>query len=833
MEHETTDDKHVRSRGENFKYEPAFDKTNSSTTYYNEGGSGLSLEDVVKMSKREKTVLREKLANKTSFHFPMKLPHNYFTKNDVDIHSKIKQLFCPTFKVNEKGLTLTDRLDDQEEATVTKYFALDTDINSVLTNPGVVAMVQQHIDVLDAMDDESSDAEKFKMETLTTFSCGRILMNAEHLRRNVSAYRPSYRIINPWFLVFNASQHVFDLSMPAEIKTVCLQSILFFATRYSLTNGCYTGQIARLEDTWRVCREVDLRVPTVVRSAYVDTGAILDNQWGLVHMEQMSREDIRDMLLTDSWQDRLMRINITADAGEGWPSLTKRKQTILSDVCYANELVAVLDKMQQHVVDAEDTEEAMLLVDTYLTGMLDERQNLMRIKPKLFVYPKDKVLKKTRNICVYTSAYQVLIGKAMTHLMSQPQNHIPLRINENTGRRTHSLMGFVPLHRNFDKLFDYLHENALDNENPHKPWSYCFYSDNIFVYNGEKRVFFSLDVEKMEATSSREESAMIMDYVLNSIGIDHSLQIKVYQRYLQYMGSDFCHFAPGVLSDMIVAAPGIGSGAQVTFIINHGRMALNVDTIMEFIVKNPDMLANTEHGGKLTPLFNTRVSFNLEMTTNTNTTHHATDAKFSNPSIRYITLREKDEHFGTIETFGPIIDTDLLGYSCTPVKASTGEVVLVPCLDYERIMKSITFRKEHGALKNHQQADLMINIVNLLTLQMLYGIGGFAYETVHYIIRNAALSLKNQIDNSLKAQIDPKDALPMMEQMAEILTREAAEYLMLDMEEGTVMTDSPSSQAAMGMARGVVGLVASILNNNYEWSTCFSRKNVLSKYHIE
>lgn len=504
------------------------------------------------------------------------------------------------------------------------------------------------------------------------------------------------------------------------------------ASTYSLTNGCLAGQINRLVDTTRVKNEVMERSPNRFYSPDT-TFKLIDELLGISPtLPKVDKLETWYRILTPGsslgWSDeedvdKLFTYEPTASAGLIWLNNQKRDQVILADIQYHQSVM-------EFVLGAEDSGD-MVLFFKVLQEMMD-RVKLVQIKPKYEITKIAKIRDKVRNIFVYPSCYQVGLGCFCQYF----KRYLPKPM-ENGGS---SLAGFTPMYGSLNIIIKTIMMKC-ENDGDH---SGAFYSDNSYFM---KRIsensykWYSTDVEKMESTSTVEEGRMTMEYMMRVTGVPKSSAL--YQ-YLRYIGGDFSHDAVGVLGNMLIQVPGLSSGSQTTFLTNHIRMA-RAYSIMLPIISSTGVLDRLKDGEKVP--FNyaqDEIFFNLELTT---TSDFKPLPGSIYEGIRFVPLKMEyeDDECGTLTTFGGIVRLDTLGFDGTVVRLDPGEFpeddpyTICACLDYERLMKAIAFRKTKQADQKDDKVGAVANFVNLIveimTMQTLYIVGGYAYPETHMLIR--------------------------------------------------------------------------------------------------
>jgi hypothetical protein len=269
-------------------------------------------------------------------------------------------------------------------------------------------------------------------------------------------------------------------------------------------------------------------------------------------------------------------------------------------------------------------------------------------------------------------------------------------------------------------------------------------------------------------------------------------------------------------------------------------------TIAKNNVKKFAELVNATLDGKSIPLPKEwGIYFNLEKTSSTSSKKDPNPG-IMDPKSKYVNFRDAEAHAGTLTDFGPIVHLDMLGFDATTVHipqdskfgAQAGKVIYVACLDFERLMKAIMYRKptlvsgKNKLSKADELSQTIVTIfVQLMTLQALFLAGGFAYPTTHDILRSTYML---QRDNAYKALDKLRDTInapeidsPAMIAQLEALIALASQTVSVD---GDDDIDIFQGDARM-MAYNIVQTFVSGEDNETALRKFMTRKNVIISYH--
>lgn len=671
------------------------------------------------------------------------------------------------------------------------------------------------------------------------------------------SFKPRYKLVLPWTVPVTTLSSTYYDSVPRgkELQVSAVKSVNLTLDTYLLTNGCFVGQIHRLKNVSDVAKVLRATYPPESRVSGYDFGA-MSNGLG-VHIG-----DYQFYNTLNQWYNYLVidpdvegasnlesvTIEKTASAGIIWNEGVKRKSTIISDIDYANRMIQALRKIET----GEDAEENADQYQTLRNFLLSQSQ--VQIKPKFEIMKIANLYTKVRNIFVFSSCWQMHVALFMSkvkEVISQP-------LQGDGG----SLLGFMPMYGGIQVLVDTMMTRAVNDK---QGVSGAFYSDNCYfvTWRNEVPMWYSCDVEKMECTSTVHEANKVMEYLCDLVGLPSSYLRK----YIVLMGGEFCHDCDGVLNDYIIPVPGLSSGSQTTLIINHLRMSNAFSKLIRFFRasdQNKAILEAADDGAKLDIPTTLGVYFNLEKTVSSSGYTAVTALNTDDLSPPRVSLHQymrcllepsivETECVGTLQQFGGILTLDMLGFNATMVRITRDDkldsdfepddphmkVILCACLDYERVMKALCFRKTKEQRKDMSIAfdpsttDFVVRVIHLMTLQTLFMVGGYAYPTASELIRGCAKNIAANIFESYKtllatATSHNNDPDHVMQMVKDILVKEAINFLT----GGDLEIIVPES-TAIQMAELAGGIMDKIIDNNNSWHEYFERERVITRFHTQ
>jgi len=229
----------------------------------------------------------------------------------------------------------------------------------------------------------------------------------------------------------------------------------------------------------------------------------------------------------------------------------------------------------------------------------------------------------------------------------------------------------------------------------------------------------------------------------------------------------FAVYPPALLKDYMVPVPGLASGSASTFITNHLRMMAAAGNIQEYLEANLEQFLVAKKDDLVCPV-SAKVPFILEYTACTAWLNQQT----LYPQATLSELMDYNTYNGYGD-FQPIADSDLLGCSITRAMYK-GEVKLIAVLSYDRVMKTIVFRKSVHVVDTVEMLirNILSICIHAATLNNILLAGGFAYSATNATIRatlanqyleifrlttESGMSVVGRVVNDIAGQI--KDAL--------------------------------------------------------------------------
>lgn len=811
---------------------------------YNQPQTMAGLRNIIKMSGARKAMLREKAlveimgedafakftsapkGSKWNPHAPMASPGF--------IRSALQAFYPGSGTVNEATQVLLEYGPDAEpqepQPTVFKIHSASSpdpaELHQRVENDPVNTAL---LDNLAAVADEDGE------------TMGEVLEN--HYRGVITTdlvapvpYNPRYWNSNPWRIAASAvawaqglalNHHLYDDEDDFE-RAIKNAGIMVRDTMemYMLTNGCSEGQLSRLKACWEQAATYQ-SFPDYDREDYFNTvSEVLP-----LESQNMSPDELYNTMITTSMDDHLLKVSTSSDAGEVWRvapensnhSRMTRDRVIVGDIVTANTLIDHLMNMP-----GED-------VDAFLADL--RRDALVLLKPKYEVIERKKYTTKVRNIMVMNSYLQLPFGKWMQRVYDRlPKAGSDINTSRGT-RLCQTLHGFAPLYGRMNDFLSKVAENGRRLfEETGQEWTVYFYSDNMYGWHHSSGTWVSMDVSKMESTSTVAEARILIEYLLqdDNVDYDHSLT-----KFLIFLGADACHYVPFLFKEYLSVFPGLGSGSQDTFLVNHMRNAYYVTKVEQWLNENVDDPAT------LTPGFvvaSGLTKYELQVTTNSAIPETLMGVTYAHPN---------EAVYEPADQFGSIIRLDLLGNDgyCY---SNEGVDMILPALSIDRLMKAITFRKRYNTDHPEEEGEasasegagnyrgLVENITSFGTMFGLYVNGGYAYRETDLLIGSIANILVAQIKEGL-AQLQPNALATLLTDITMALGAVDAEL------------DSGNSHAADSMlAQAAISFLTTLQEDGYtllpvegtegakawgvpvfeDWRMMFDRESVINRFHL-
>lgn len=592
-------------------------------------------------------------------------------------------------------------------------------------------------------------------------------------------FNPVWDETNYWKLPFSVLLGVVPVYHKPTVDTRQMYlTCLAFSETYALTNRTSYGQGQRFKGCWELAKWSDQKFKANDIQVYEQKFRSALMACNPCDVSSIDQWDLLDCLGEGS---AYLRIKRESDAG--YTSFTtdpakivKRGECFYYDVfthqrCIEKiRLGANVDHMCDHL----------------------SMHVFSKLKPKYEIIERAKAYKKVRSVIVLPSWVQLgagIVTQRFTKILSSRPDD-PL-----------SLYGWVPLDLGMDRLLAEVLDRAARFE---KRYIFCYYSDNLFIFDSAELVWLSLDAEKMESSSIRKEQEWVADHILDKCAV----QDPGLRKFLNYTMAQCCSFTKSVFGGVCTTFPGLSSGSQTTFIMNHMRMMVYAYYFQHEIFNDESVMP-----AAVDELIDTR-NFPVKIALTGRSDLFETTGLTAN--VRYATLKsviEGQVSPGDLETFGPIVPMDVLGYDATPILLD-GSVVWLSCLNYKRLMRSIVYRKTE-----FKEEASIIPVLHLMAIYALFMMGGFAYPDAHDIICMCASTLKDGIRKHLETKHPCQDPVNNKEVIQYIASLYRA-YLD-NSEESGIHHDVSDLSVASGLLRFV-----------FTNGDMFTRAKVIRMFHL-
>lgn len=476
------------------------------------------------------------------------------------------------------------------------------------------------------------------------------------------------------------------------------------ADTFYLGNGTPKGQFGRLKSVWDVYdnTRTDL-FSSLSLEEYAKTMDIyFPHGVGIALDATMHMGDFLEM--------GLLKVNLDADAGIIWQqggkvakTGTKRKDLVDQDFLLSEMMIKAFHENPKQA--AKDYSFCLV------TGMKNKEE----------VYEQSDLEKKTRNYGVYNSFSQMPAQVLFTNAMKTAPIFVDDYDEESKSPLcSRSLIGFSHWHYGLTNLL----VKFLDmfKSNGRRP-RFLVYADNLYMLH---------DVDGAVAWVSLDGSKMEASHDIHSIKLEAQRVFKTNER----SGSSlpvgwknyFTEFFPQLVVNSLLC---IGSSQYPSKMMASGVMgtAYFNSSKMMFLAAEAERLG-------------------IEVVQMKDGALVLTDAFQS--LCRKIGIMIKLEAFqlgfeDSIRKVGTRVRLDLLGFDGLVLNYGAVKVV-APVLSYNRILKSMLFRKRHYDEQGLVKKTLTAGEAALLTLvrmQSLYYLGGWSYTPLNYEIqKKAKIALK-------------------------------------------------------------------------------------------
>lgn len=613
---------------------------------------------------------------------------------------------------------------------------------------------------------------------------------------------------------------------------------------YALSNGTRVGQVARMlavtdeytaSNTYDRTYDIDRFITT---SGMQPLMMVADGPQPTLHYLY------RRMAM--SGENPYYRVEYNSDAGYFYNSVEpkpgnklgdkKRANVIMADIVTHNACLGFLLTLDQHAgYLGERSDDAVVaeMEERFQSFLLEYRKRkVVEVKPKNEVTTTKAIYGKTRNVYVYNSSDQTLLGVFLRYVETVTASKD--WGNNSNVKTAMSLSGWSAPYGNLNGLINRL---ALQAKLNNRRFAGMSYSDNFYIWDNANHLLYSIDVAKMEATSSPIDGEQMIAAYAKLIGVDTQSYLM---RFMSFLAGEFSHNCTGVLGMFCLYVRGLMSGSQATFNINHFRMVNEANSIIEQVEANPSLIVDAEIDAVLAIKTPFRFTLTAVLGKAPATQVEAIGSTYLNlvDATGFVSAMEDANPGSTLETVTPLVWMDVLGFDgclfvynpdkvfsilatyndnmlladdviellrqATPAvaepidsSATVQTTAVASCLAHERLMKAIYFRKNSFSKQmrkpkvqammsdvKYTSATEVVNILDttlhILTLYNLYWFGGFAYPdasaAIYATVQGLTLTLIRAI---LKTTVDEYDkfaevllgsAAPGMHQVDDLLT---------------------------------------------------------------
>lgn len=791
----------------------ASDKKPEFRFYVGEKGSGVSLRDLENMTKAQKTEARKNSA--------------FFNFNLSTMSAEVSQL---------------DKLINPDSVKVMTGFA------GVAVSPIVSAMIDSSVQSGNVGNEDSAAVNKALVHSIVVdatqdgLTVNSTMVLEARARVNIcpnsylettekaKCFFRSYRAEGPWTAPISA---VYANSLiEADLRDHLLNTIRETCNMYVLSNGGLYGQFKRIENTNGIGRKYRTLFPESGRAGSPEEVAeyisLADKAWqpNKTTIGNGSVQDLYKVLMTSSIDDPYVRVNKVATCGPGYPLDVKRRDCYVSDLMFNNDVLELLaESDEQCDYGKKERPESFEMVVNYFSSVMT-----VWVKPKFEIMKREKLKSKVRNIYVFPSFAQVTVGKLCT--IFNEINDEPLE------KGSMSLKGFNPFYSKIDGVINKIKSRRI-----------AFYSDNLYCYDKDKDTLYSLDVEKMESTSTISEGYIFMEYLLSCLGVQNKDANLC--EFLRLVGGSFAHDRVGQVNAYTGEVVGLMSGSQTTFLINHFRMARAASIAFANYSRLVEIVRSVVDGEAVPIPLEWKIFFNLEKTCS------SASRKSSNLGVcdgmsEYVNFKRAYQEPGTLSNFGAIIKLDLLGFDGTAVQlpidekfgAQSGKIILCACLDFERLMKAIMYRKPSliPKKKNNKDVDeltaagqgVVTITIQLMTLQALYLTGGYAYPTAHTILQSTFMLQRDNLYSELNKVMKGLDVNSLSENVVLDFLTDVVKSAMVVVSEDLEDSDMDMFQgSAETLAYQILQSAINGEDNEFALKRFMNRRDVITNFHTE
>lgn len=602
--------------------------------------------------------------------------------------------------------------------------------NDMLAVPGVVNESEQSREIVSQWPKAENLKSSFGVMTLQ--------------QRNMSKEYYQIRFnSNAWSKIFDYSAR-FLTQVKQQSEVIYNKAVTHYnymrtvAQKYCYGTGLNTGQLSRLSkcaELHKFAIEQESKYGTNGYSTYIEMASAWDRTWALGPVPEGVSLDTSTLVIMSEPKtfvdhhgiDRVWYpIRVARNSEEGLPFINpvSRNDALMGEISVNAEIWSMASTMQtKDLID--NTKPA-----TYA-----------KMKAKAEVYEISKLPVKTRSIFVHTAA-AMYPGNCLVRALKYA------KLGDTHPISSLSKMTF--LRKGLHKLIMKILNSEVTT---------LVYADNVYLFQVTESGVRSesIDGQKMESShTSLKEVIWNIDYMIERMfeanpteytrdqeNVDVNTLIQ-----LREVVSRSVINTQVLFEKFTMEFPGMTSGGPLTFVMNDtkSRAALGHASMSDLV--RP--LDNTPYNTIPTWLIECfgRAGVKLDLDRDINPT---IPGMITLDKIRPYDLDKKIE--------GNLCRADILGFSVGAIKlASEDERYYVPVLDYERLMKSLVFRKRSGEKKNVTQ-----DLIDLMTMNTLYIMGGWYYvglnDMIQAVSRQLATDALQNIEESAEMDISLESAL--------------------------------------------------------------------------
>jgi hypothetical protein len=547
------------------------------------------------------------------------------------------------------------------------------------------------------------------------------------------SYYPRYYTVGAWYELLILMQSKLGYgdvgSNEKEIEsfTNLYIDLVDLVENNRFTNGNAKSQIGRL----RAVRDV-AEIAKKTRKAKDYTDAItksLTMRYTMIPEEEAKgviNYDVDDMFemarrvvkSREGGEGVPMKMNYKANAGPVWKEGTKN-----ADVEVQMHLLATL--LFKDITAAIKKDGVPNVTNMHLPKYFWEKwgwTQLSFFSPKAEVYSNTDLNgdaegknRKVRNIAIYNSGVmypaKLFVTFIQNNLVKWSQKPLILSQKKvNPGSFVGS--GFTPFKSGADFYF-----RALFNKLGPDMGTTIVYADNVFLLYklaDGTGIHYSLDASKMEASVTPELITVTLNHFINICRRRGMHISSTWETYLTNFFPRVAVLGTALLNKFQFEWGCMGSGTIGTFLWNTVAMGLVFE---QFWTKNASrkIFCPIDRKGELRPEFfqaikDMGIVIKVELVAQV-------------PSLD-LELRLPSEHAGQLQK------ADLLGFDAAIFEIDKDLLVYLPVLAYDRLTKSLVFRKKHYKGDEASYSDIVMSFLTVVRLKALYLMGGWFYPAI-------------------------------------------------------------------------------------------------------